>query len=195
MKQNISSPSASFKSDDKKKQSKHRVNEEIKAPVLRVVDSNGKLIGIIPRKEALKIAEEQDLDLVEIAPNADPPVAKILDYGKFAYEQQKREKQQRKQQQQQQMKEIRFRGRTATHDFNFKTRHARDFIEEGNKVKATVMFRGREITHVDIGRELLEKFVEELSDIAKVDSPIKFEGKSLSVILVPDKSKMAKKSS
>lgn len=168
---------------------KNRINEEIRAPQLRVVDQDGKFIGILSRKEALIMAEQQELDLVEIAPQATPPVAKIIDFGKFNYELQKREKQQRKQQAHQQMKEIRFRGRTATHDFNFKTRHARDFILEGNKVKATVIFRGREIIHQDIGRDLLERFVEALQDIAKVDSEIKAEGKALSVVMAPDKTK------
>lgn len=135
------------------------------------------------------MAEEAELDLVEIAPKAKPPVCKIIDYGKFLYEIQKKEKQQRKNQQQSQMKEVRFKWRTAEHDFNFKTRHARDFIESGNKVKASVMFRGREITHQEIGRELLKKFVEEMKDVAKVDVPIKFEGRNLSVILAPIKSK------
>lgn len=147
------------------------------------------MIGVKPIREANFLAEEQELDLVEIAPKAKPPVCKIIDYGKFAYEIQKKEKLQKKNQQQQQMKEIRFKWRTDTHDFNFKTRHARDFIESGNKVKATVMFRGREITHQDIGRELLERFIEELSDIAKVDSKLKLEGKNLSVIMAPEKTK------
>jgi translation initiation factor IF-3 len=167
----------------------HKINHEIKAPEVRLIDQNGQMIGVKPIREANILAEEQELDLVEIAPKAKPPVCKIIDYGKFAYEIQKKEKLQKKNQQQQQMKEIRFKWRTDTHDFNFKTRHARDFIESGNKVKATVMFRGREITHQDIGRELLERFIEELSDIAKIDSKLKLEGKNLSVIMAPEKTK------
>ncbi|MDQ1266946.1 MAG: translation initiation factor, partial [Bacteroidota bacterium] len=124
---------------------KNRINREIPQGQLRILDEDNKLMGIMSRDEALRIADDRELDLVEIAPQAQPPVCKIIDYGKFSYEQQKREKQQRKTQQQQQMKEIRFKWRTDTHDFNFKTRHARTFIEEGNKVKASVMFRGREI--------------------------------------------------
>lgn len=173
--------------------SKHRVNEDIRAKEVRVVDTDGNMLGVYHIDKARQIAEERELDLVEIAPQAKPPVCKIIDYGKFAYEQQKREKAQRKQQQQQQMKEIRFKWRTAEHDFNFKTRHARKFIEEGNKVKGTIMFRGREITHKEIGRELLEKFIEELDDIAKVDQRLKFEGRNLSVVLVKDKTKKSKK--
>lgn len=166
---------------------RNRINESIRAKEVRVVDEESKQLGIFITREALRLAEERNKDLVEIAPKAKPPVCKIIDYGKFAYEQQKKEKHQRKQQQQQQMKEIRFKWRTATHDFNFKTRHAREFIEDGNKVKATVMFRGREITHQEIGKELLQRFIDALSDIAKVDSPMKFEGKNLSVVMAPDK--------
>ncbi|HOV92370.1 MAG TPA: translation initiation factor IF-3 [Candidatus Kapabacteria bacterium] len=172
---------------------KNRVNDEINAKEVRLIDQDGKMIGVVPILQALRIAEEKDLDLVEISPNANPPVCKILDYRKFIYEQQKREKTQRKQQSSQEMKELRFTWRTAEHDFNFKVRHAREFLEEGNKVKATVMFRGREIAHREVGEELLSKFVESLSDIAKIDTPIKLDGKRMSVILALDKSK-AKKS-
>lgn len=167
----------------------HKINFEIKSPQLRVIDEQGNMLGIMSRNEAMKLAEQRELDLVEIAPQANPPVCKIIDYGKFSYELAKKEKLQKKNQQQQQMKEIRFKWRTDTHDFNFKTRHAREFLLEGNKVKGSVMFRGREITHTDVGKELLEKFVEELKDIAKIDSPIKMEGKNMSVILAPDKQK------
>lgn len=173
----------------KKKGPKHRTNQEIRAKEIRVIDEEGKMLGIMHPKEAAKIAEDRELDLVEIAPQAKPPVCKIIDYGKFVYEQQKKEKLAKKNQQQQQMKEIRFKWRTDTHDFNFKTRHAKSFLEDGNKVKGSVMFRGREITHKEIGRELLEKFVEELKEVGKVDSPLKMEGRNLSVILAPEKSK------
>lgn len=147
------------------------------------------MLGVLTRAEAMKMAEEKEMDLVEIAPQAVPPVCKIIDYGKFLYELQKKEKLQKKNQQQQQMKEVRFKWRTATHDFNFKVKHARAFIEDGNKVKASVMFRGREITHQEIGKELLEKFIEAMLDVAKVDQALKFEGKNLSVIMAPDKVK------
>jgi translation initiation factor IF-3 len=189
----ITNASSQEVKEEKKGQHRQRINEEIKSPKLRVLDSEGKFVAIMTRNEALKAAEAENLDLVEIAPQAEPPVVKIIDFGKFTYEQQKREKQQRKQQASQQMKEIRFKWRTATHDFNFKTRHAREFINEGNKVKASVMFRGREITHQEIGKELLERFVEALQDVAKVDSTIKMEGKALSVVMAPDKTKKPKK--
>lgn len=179
--------------DSKQDPSKRiRINNEILAKEIRVVDDQGKMLGIMTRNEALRLAEERELDLIEIAPQAKPPVCKIIDFGKFQYELQKKEKYQKKQQQQQQMKEIRFKWRVDIHDFNFKVRHARNFIEEGNKVKASVIFRGREITHQEIGIQLLERFVAALDDVARVDQQIKPEGKSISVILAPDKTKKKK---
>lgn len=169
---------------------RQRINEQITAKELRLIDEEGIMLGIKSRNEALRMAEERELDLVEIAPQANPPVAKIIDYGKFLYEQQKREKHQRKLQAHQTLKEIRFKWRTDTHDFNFKTRHAREFIMDGNKVKASVIFRGREITHQEVGVELLERFIAAMEDIAKVDQAVKTEGKNLFVVMVPDKTKM-----
>jgi len=174
---------------NKDAQKKHRINYEIKVNEVRVIDTDGKMLGIMTRNEALRIAEQREVDVVEIAPQANPPVCKIIDYGKFIYEIQKKEKQQKKNQVTSQLKEIRFKWRTATHDFNFKVKHARSFIEDGNKVKASVMFRGREITHQEIGKELLMKFIEAMADVAKLDQPLKFEGKNLSVILSPEKVK------
>lgn len=140
-------------------------------------------------REAMQIAMERELDLVEIAPQATPPVCKIVDYGKLRYEQQKREKVQRKHQQHQQLKEVRLHPRTDTHDIDFKTRHARDFLNEGHKVKFTVVFRGREMTHQSIGRELLGGIIEALADDAKVDQPIRMEGRNMWVMLTPEKKK------
>jgi len=188
----VGNPNFGKQSQTKEPQRKHRINNEITAKEVRVVDSDGGMLGIMNIKDALKLAEEREIDLVEIAPQANPPVCKLIDYGKFSYELQKKEKQIKKNSTASQMKEIRFKSRTASHDFNFKLKHARAFIEEGSKVKASVIFRGREIVHTDIGKELLEKFIEEMSDIAKVDSPLKFEGKNLSVILSPAKTKKAK---
>lgn len=142
---------------------------------------------------ALKKAEEKNLDLVEIAPQAKPPVCKIINFGKFQYEQQKRDKIQKKKQVVILLKEIRLRPNTDDHDFNFKARHAKKFIEDGNKVKVSVFFRGRELAYKEHGRKLLEKFVEELSDVAKVENPIKFEGRSMITILTPLKSKKKNK--
>lgn len=172
---------------------KYRVNEEITDREIRCIDEDGKMMGIMLTAYAQRLAEEKNLDLVEIAPQAKPPVCKIIDFGKFIYELQKKEKHQRKQQSTQQMKEIRFKWRTDTHDFNFKIRHARAFIEDGHKVKASVMFRGREIVHKEIGKELLEKFVAEMEDVAKVDSPMRTEGKIIHVVLSPEKGKVKKK--
>lgn len=135
------------------------------------------------------MARDQDLDLVEIAPDADPPVCKIIDFGKFRYEQQKREKEARKNQVTVQLKEIRFRPHTDTHDFDFKLKHAREFLSDGNKVKAWVQFRGRDIIYKDQGQELLARFISELEDLGKVDQPPTMEGRRMSTILSPQKKK------
>lgn len=172
-----------------KNNNKHRINREIKGTEFRVIDPDGNMLGVMSRADAVRRAEMYELDLIEIAPKAIPPVIRIMDYGKFTYEIQKKEKIQKKNQVQQQMKEIRFKSRTDTHDFNFKTKHAREFLEDGNKVKASVMFRGREITHKDIGREMLDKFVLALEDVGKVDNPPKMEGRNMTVILAPIKVK------
>lgn len=175
--------------DAKNSAKKHRINQEIRIPEVRLIGTNGEILGVKSRNDALRIAELKNLDLVEVAPNAKPPVCRLMDYGKFLYEIQKKEKTQKKTQTQQLLKEIRFKWRTDTHDFNFKLKHARSFIEEGNKVKATVIFRGREITHNEIGQELLEKFIAEMSDIAKVDQNFRLDGKNMSVVLSPLKTK------
>lgn len=175
------------KRGNRPQQNKHRINNDIKAKEVRLFASDGSLIGIKPLYDAMRMAELKNLDLVEVVPNGNPPVCRIVDYGKFLYEIQKKEKDQKKHQVQQQLKEIRFKWRTDTHDFNFKVKHARDFLEEGNKVKASVLFRGREITHTDIGKELLEKFIDALKDIAKVDQNYRMDGKNMFVILSPVK--------
>lgn len=153
---------------------------------MRVVQPDGEH-GVVDIDEALKRARDFQLDLVEIAPTAKPPVCKIIDYGKYRYEQQKKEKEQRKKSQNVQLKEIRFRPHTDTHDFEFKTRHARGFLEDGNKVKAWVQFRGRDIIYKDQGMDLLRRFIEELQDLAKIDQPPRMEGRRMTTILAPDK--------
>ncbi len=135
------------------------------------------------------MARRQNLDLVEVAPNADPPVCKIMDFGKVRYEQKKKEKESRKRQQGTQMKEVRFRPRTDTHDFAFKAKHAREFIAEGNKVRAYVQFRGRDIIYKEQGMRVLERFIAALDDIAKVDQMARMEGKRMYTILSPRKTK------
>jgi len=142
---------------------------------------------VVDIDEALRRAREFGLDLVEIAPMAKPPVVKIIDYGKYRYEQQKKEKEARKKSQTVQLKEVRFRPHTDKHDFDFKTRHAREFLAEGNKVKAWMQFRGRDIIYKDQGMDLLRRFIEELQDVAKIDQPPKMEGRRMTTILAPDK--------
>ena len=140
----------------------------------------------------MRIAGERGQDLIEIAPQAKPPVCKILDFGKFKYEQQKREKIQRKNQQVSLLKEIRLHPNTDVHDFEFKAKHALNFLEEGNKVKVVVMFKGRELAYTEKGEELLNRFIEKVQDVAKVETPIRLEGKNMTVILIPTKIKSKK---
>lgn len=150
-----------------------------------MIDIDGSQLGIFTVRDALRLATERGQDLVEIAPQADPPVCKIIDHGKFKYEQQKREKIQRKNQTVSILKEIRLHPNTDVHDFEFKVKHAINFFEEGNKVKVVVMFKGREMAYIDKGAELLNRFVEKTEDVAKVESPAKMEGRNMSVILIP----------
>ena len=140
----------------------------------------------------MKISSERGQDLIEIAPQAKPPVCKIIDYGKFRYEQQKREKLQRKNQTVSVLKEIRLHPNTDVHDFEFKVKHAINFLEEGNKVKVSVMFKGRELAYTEQGEELLNRFIEKVEEIGKIESPIKMEGRNMNVILVPAKTKSKK---
>ncbi len=167
-----------------------RINEEINAKSIRVIGPDGAQLGILTPDSALRMAVEQELDLVEIAPQADPPVCKIMDFGKYRYEQQKKEKALKKKQQVILVKEVRFHPNTDTHDFDFKTRHARQFLLEGNKVKAAVVFRGRQMAHQEFGLELLNKFAEVLSDIALVEKEPSMEGRSMIAIFAPDKKKI-----
>jgi translation initiation factor IF-3 len=161
-----------------------RMNENIRVPEIRVLDDNGQL-GVMSPREALEIARERGLDLIEIVPNAQPPVCKIIDFGKWKYEQQKRDKLSKKSQHQQLLKEVRFHPNTDTHDFEFKVRHARGFIEEGHKVKAYVQFKGREVAYKQFGEELLNSFKARLEDIAKIDQDISMMGRTMSMVLSP----------
>lgn len=158
-----------------------------------MIDSDGKQLGVFLIKDARRLASERGKDLVEIAPQAKPPVCKIIDFGKFRYEQQKKEKIQKKNQQVSVLKEIRFHPNTDVHDFDFKTRHAVNFLEEGNKVKATVVFKGREMAYVEQGEELLKRFLERVQDVAKVEVEPKMEGRNMSLIVVPVSKKGKKK--
>ena len=158
-----------------------------------MIDSDGKQLGVFLIKDARRLASERGRDLVEIAPQAKPPVCKIIDFGKFRYEQQKKEKIQKKNQQISVLKEIRFHPNTDVHDFDFKTRHAVNFLEEGNKVKATVVFKGREMAYVEQGENLLKRFLERVEDVAKVEVEPKMEGRNMSLIVVPVSKKGKKK--
>ena len=153
---------------------------------MRVVDPQGNH-GIYDVATALGMARQQNLDLVEIAPDAKPPVCKIVDYGKFRYELQKKEKEARKKTATVTLKEIRFRPHTDSHDFEFKTKHAREFLEKGDKVKAWVQFRGRDIIYQNQGMDLLQRFVSELQDVAKIDQEPRMEGRRMTTILAPGK--------
>jgi translation initiation factor IF-3 len=169
------------------------VNEEIQASKVRVIDVDGKQLGVFLIKDARRLASDRGKDLVEIAPQAKPPVCKIIDYGKFRYEQQKKEKIQKKNQQVSVLKEIRFHPNTDVHDFDFKTRHAINFLEEGNKVKATVVFKGREMAYIEQGENLLNRFLERVEDVAKIEVEPKMEGRNMSLIVVPASKKGKKK--
>jgi len=155
-----------------------------------VVDEDGNALGVMSSYEALQIATARGLDLVEISATSKPPVCKIVDYGKFNYERQKKEKLAKKNQHVMHIKEIRFNPNTDTHDVDFKTKHLRQFLIEGHKVKAYVMFKGRMITHPEIGRKLMSDLVEKLNDIAKLESPPRMEGKQLFAYFLPDKNKI-----
>ncbi|HPG38389.1 MAG TPA: translation initiation factor IF-3 [bacterium] len=156
-----------------------RVNEQIDTSSVRLIDENGEQVGVVAIKDALIKAEVAGFDLVEISPNSSPPVCKIMDFGKFKYELAKKEKETKKKQHVIVTKEIRLRPKIEEHDFEFKLRHARKFLEEGNRVKATVMFRGRENAHKEYGERVLEKFSEALDDIARIDKEAKMEGGQL----------------
>ena len=162
-----------------------RVNTAIRAPQLRVIDADGKQLGILPRQEALRLAEERELDLVEVAPNANPPVVKLLDFGKYQYEKAKREREARKARKDIEVKEIRLRPKTGEHDLAFKIRQARSFLEDGAKVKVRVRFRGREITHPEVARAQMERIANDLSDISVIEQRPGFEGRTILMILAP----------
>ncbi|MDI9480303.1 MAG: translation initiation factor IF-3 [Syntrophomonadaceae bacterium] len=162
-----------------------RVNEEIRTREVRLVSEDGEQLGIVPINQALEIAINKGLDLVEVAPSAKPPVCRLMDYGKFKFEQSKREKEARKKQKVISIKEVKLRPNIDEHDFQVKARNARKFLGAGDKVKVTIMFRGREITHPELGEKLSLRMVEELSDISAVEKPPKVEGRNMVTILIP----------
>lgn len=162
-----------------------RVNREIRAPKVRVIDQNGEQIGVMTIREAIQKAEESGIDLVEIVPEANPPVCKIIDYGKYRYDQTKREKESKKASHQIKVKEIKFKPNIDEHDLDTKLRHLRDFLSKGNKVKVSCVFRGREMVHTEIGERLVQKVVDDLQDVAAVEAPMKLFGRMLTVVLAP----------
>lgn len=159
------------------------MNEDIKADEIRVVDADGEMKGVMSVPEAIELAEEAGLDLVELSPNADPPLCKILDYGKYKYEQQKKANEARKKQKTIDVKEVKIRPGIEEHDYQVKMRNARKFLENGDKVKVTMRFRGREMAHQDIGRDLLKRMQDELADISKTDMEPKMEGRQIIMVL------------
>ncbi|HXY50787.1 MAG TPA: translation initiation factor IF-3 [Terriglobales bacterium] len=162
-----------------------RINERIRAREIRVIDDGGKQIGILPPYEALKMAREKNLDLVEISPTAQPPVCRIMDYGKFLYQQEKKEREAKKHQKQIVVKEVKFRINVDDHDYETKKNHVVRFLEDGDKVKATIFFRGREMTRTNLGREILERLIKDVEDKGLVEFRPRQEGNTLHAILAP----------
>ena len=163
------------------------MNEAIRIPQVRVIDENGEQLGVLDNREAQEIARERGLDLVEVAPMAQPPVCRIMDYGKFKYEESKSAKRAKAKQHIQRVKMVKFRPKTDDHDYTFKKNHIIDFLAHGDKVKVVVMFRGREMVHIDYGQRIVERLVEDLKDVAMIDDEPRLEGRNLSLMLSPRK--------
>ena len=162
-----------------------RINERIRVPEVRLIDQNGEQVGIVPTNEALERARSSDLDLVEVAPNSKPPVCRILDYSKYKYEQEQKAKQARKHQQQTNVREIKLRPKIAQHDYETKRGHVERFLKQQDKVKVTIMFRGREQSHPERGRMLLDRLLEDVSEIGVMESPPLQEGRNMTMLLGP----------
>jgi translation initiation factor IF-3 len=175
-----------------RKEAEHRINHFIRVPQVRLVGDNVE-VGVYSTNEALKIAQEQGLDLVEISPNADPPVCKIIDYNKFLYDKKKKEKEMKANAKVSEVKEIRFTPNTDEHDFNFKAKHAENFLKEGNKVKAYVQFKGRAIQFQDRGQLLLLKFAERLAEVGNLENMPKMEGRRMLAMFAPKGKKKGEK--
>jgi translation initiation factor IF-3 len=162
-----------------------RINRQIRISPVRVIGANGDQLGVLAVDEALALAEERGLDLVEVAPTARPPVVKIMDYGKFKFEEAKAARAAKKKQHVIQVKEVKYRPGIDDHDFDFKTRHAREFLLEGNKVKVTMMFRGRQMARPDMGKAVLDRVAEALADVGKVEFEAKLEGRNMTMVIAP----------
>ncbi|MFO8042063.1 MAG: translation initiation factor IF-3 [Alkalispirochaeta sp.] len=162
-----------------------RTNEAIRVREVRLIGTEGEQLGIVPTLEALEMAREHDVDLVEVAPQAKPPVCKLLDYGKFKFEQEKNARESRKKQKLLKMKEVRMQPKIESHDLEFKTKHIKDFLEQGSKVKVTIRFRGRELAHTELGKVVLERILDMLDTPYNVDRRPAMEGRFMSMILSP----------
>jgi translation initiation factor IF-3 len=163
------------------------VNDRIRVPEIRLIGAEGENIGLTTPARAMELAERAGLDLVEISPNATPPVCKIMDFGKFKYETQKRESEARKKQKIIEVKEIKFRPNTDTHDYDVKMRNVLKFLENGDKVKVTLRFRGREMAHMDLGRELLERVAKDIEEIGKIEAMPRVEGRQMVMMIGPNR--------
>jgi translation initiation factor IF-3 len=162
-----------------------RVNQKIRSPEVRVIGIDGKQMGIFPIQEALNLANDDGYDLVEVNPKAEPPVCRVMDYGKFKYQQKKRTQEARKHQTTVQIKEIKLRPKTDEHDVQFKIKHIQRFLNSGDKVKVTMVFKGREVIHSDIATELMNRIVKEIEEIGLVEKPSKLEGRNMFMIIAP----------
>ncbi len=169
-----------------------RTNREIRAESVRVIASDGRQLGVMTSRQALMMAEREGLDLVEIVPNATPPVCKIIDYGKLRYHQAKKDKEQKKSQHQVKVKEIKLKPNIDVHDFQTKLNRAKEFLLKGNKVRVTCMFRGREMLHVDLGEKLLKRFCEGLQEVSSLEAPAKLMGRNLTLVMAPGGMKKGK---
>jgi translation initiation factor IF-3 len=169
-----------------------RLNADIKVPRVRLVDADGTQVGIVALAQALRRAREQDLDLVEVAPQADPPVCRIMDWGKAKYEQEQKDKEARKRQNQIAVKEIKMRPKISDNDYGTKAGHVRRFLNDGAKVRASIMFRGREMSHMELGLKLLERLADDVSELATVEAVPKVDGRNMVMVLAPVKPKAAR---
>jgi len=167
------------------RQPETRVNERIRVPQVRVIADDGTQVGVLAVREALALAQSKGLDLVEVSPTARPPVCRIMDYGKFKYEQNLRARKAKKKQHHTHLKEIKMRPKIDDHDYGFKLRHAREFLGDRDKVKFTITFRGREIAHTEIGHQLMKRILAELQDVAIVETPPRQEGRSITTVVMP----------
>jgi len=183
----VAVPPGRRRSSIARKEDSVRVNERIRIPNVRVVDDDGGQVGIMSSRDALSLAREKGLDLVEVSPQASPPVCRIMDYGKFKYEASKRANKDRKKQHRILVKEVKFRVKIDDHDFEFKVQNARKFLDANNRVRFTVMFRGREVSHPELGKELLRRAAELLDEVGQVESDPRLEGFNMTMYMVPRK--------